>query len=111
MALTDILNLTLNQYDDTDPKWRLFISDHKQYLIGQSNTATISNSYMQGYQYSLRRYLRSIHYNIHFAWIVSLINDIPTDVQFTTNVIMLLIPPQNVLEALYTNYITTNPTT
>ena len=108
MSLVDILNNSINHYDDTDPKWRIFISDHKQYLIGQSTTYNISTQYIQTHIYSLKRYLRSINYNIHCAWIIALINNIPTDFQFTSDVKTLYIPSIAVIESLYTNYITTN---
>ena len=106
MALIDMLTNSLDNYDDTDPAWVQFISDHKQYLISQSTTAIISTSYMQGYQYSLKRYLRSIHYNTHCAWIVALVNNLPTDIMFTNGVNSLTLPPFSLIQSLYTTYLT-----
>lgn len=105
MALIDLLAYSVNQYDDADPEWRAFISDHKQYLIANSTLATISPGYMQRYVFSLKRYLRSNNYNTHFAWIVALINDRPTDTDFSSDVTMLLLPSAAVIEMLYTNYL------
>lgn len=107
MALIDTLSNSLNNYDDTDPNWRQFVDDHKTYLINLSNVATISTSYMQGYRYALRRYLNTIRYNTHCTWIVRLVNNLPSDVQFTDSVNSLLIPPMSVIEDLYTTYLTT----
>ena len=104
MALLDILSSSINIYDDTDPVWRQFIADHKQYLIDRSNTVFISPSYIQGYVYSLPRYLKSIAYNIHCTWIIRLINNIPTDIDFNTSVSSLMIPPFTVIQGLYTTY-------
>ena len=106
MALIDLLTNSLDNYDDLDPDWKNFILDHKQYLIDKSTMAIISTSYMQGYRYSLRRYLRSISYNIHCAWIVGLVNNLPTDVMFTDTVNSLRLPPFSVIESLYTTYLT-----
>jgi hypothetical protein len=109
MALIDTLNASINQYDDTDVVWRQFISDHKQYLIGQSQTYSISSSYLQSYIFSMKRYLRSIGYNTHLAWIVSLINNIPSDVQFVAGTTLLYVPSLTLIQSLYTNYVTANP--
>lgn len=106
MALTDILTSYISPYDATDATWKLFIIDHKDYLINLSNTATISGAYMQKYEYSLRKYLQSINYNVNCFWIVALINNIPTDMNFTSTINFLLIPPMPVIEELYTTYIT-----
>jgi hypothetical protein len=72
---------------------------------------TITPSYMQSYKYSIKRYLRSVQFNNNCAWIVQLLNDIPSDIQFTGQNLLLYIPPMNVIEALYTNYVTANATT
>lgn len=105
MALVDILNETLTNFGDTDPAWRQFISDHKQYLINRSSVMLISPAYMQQYLYSLGRYLRSINYDPACAWIIRLINDIPTDIVFDASVGSLRIPPFTIIAALYTTYI------
>lgn len=104
MALIDTLNASLNFYDDLDNGWRQFILDHLIYLQTQSDTATISNSYMQSCSFSLKRYLRSINYSTNWAWIVGLVNNIPTDVQFTFGVNSLYLPTNTVLQRLYTDY-------
>jgi len=111
MSLITILSQSFNQYSDLDPKWRQFIDDHKTYLIEQSPLMSITPSYMQRYKYSIKQYLQSVQFNHNCAWIVQLINNIPSDIQFTGQNILLYIPPMNVIEALYTNYVTANPTT
>ena len=104
MSLIDVLNKTINYYDDIDPKWRQVILDHKSYLIANSRTAIISSSYMQRYVHSLKRYLRSMNYSTNCAWIVGIINNIPSDVQFTSETLTLYIPNMSVIEELYTTY-------
>jgi len=104
MALIDILASSINQFDDVDSAWQQFIADHKQYLINNARTVLISPSAMQAYTYSLVRYLRAINYNTHCAWIVRLINNLPTDIQLDTTVNSLLIPSFSDIESLYTTY-------
>ena len=104
MALTDLLTNSLNYYDDVDGAWRLFIIDHKQYLINRSTTYIISQSYFQGYIYDMKRYLRSINYPTNCSWIVGLINNIHNDIMFTPEINILLIPSPTILEMLYVTY-------
>lgn len=105
-SLLTLINNSLNNYDDTDPLWRQFVSDHKVYLIANSTYRNITNSFIQGVNYNLKAYCRSIGYSTNCAWIVALINNIPTDVMFTKGVTFLYVPPFSVIEALYTSYIT-----
>jgi len=103
--LVSLLNNSLNNYDDTSPTWRAFIDDHKAYLIANSKTYTISMSYMQAYIYDIKRYLRSINYPTNVAWIIQLINNLVNDIPFIDTIGTLLIPPFELIQNLYTNYI------
>jgi hypothetical protein len=107
MSLIDMLNNSLNQYNDTSDAWSQFIKDHKTYLRNNATTYTISSSYMQGYLYDLKRYLRAINYDQHCAWIVAWINDLINDVAFDASVTILLIPSVQTIQELYTTYLTT----
>jgi hypothetical protein len=107
-SLITMLNNSLTNYDDTDKDWYQFVDDHKQFLLNNSILRNITPSYLQGVQYNLRAYLRSIHYNVSCTWIVQLINNLPNDVGFlSSNVSFLYVPNFPVIEALYTTYITT----
>lgn len=109
-TLITMLTNSLNNYNDTDPKWRQFIDDHKAYLIANSQIQTISSSFMQGYTYALERYLRSISYKTSCTWIILLINNLVNNLAFTNNIGSLLIPPFQLIEDLYTTYLTAQQT-
>ena len=55
-GLIALLNASLNNYDDVDKNWVLFITDHKEYLKENSNLRTISPSYMQGVRFNIKAY-------------------------------------------------------
>jgi hypothetical protein len=104
--LVNLLNKTITNYSDVDPAWRQFVDDHKAFLIANSTTMQISESYMQQFVQDLPRYLRSINYNTQVTWIIWLINDLVTDIAFVQNIGTLLIPPFQIIENLYTSFIT-----
>lgn len=101
--LINLLAATINAYDDTDPAWRQFISDHKTYLLSQSQLQMITPSFFQSVVYDLNRFLIGINYNTHCTWIVRLINAIPSDVVFVA-ITALQIPQMRVIQDLYTRY-------
>ena len=107
MALIDLLNATITNYSDTDPDWRQFVLDHKLYLLSNSTPRNVSSGYLQAVRYSMSAYLRSINYNLSCTWIVQFINNIPTDVMFTTQAQIIYVPNFAIIEQLYTSYITT----
>lgn len=108
MSLITILNNATSVYDDTDPAWRQFILDHKTYLLQQSTLRIITSAYIQRYSYNLQAYLQSVNYPTSAAWIIGILNAIPSNIEFDRSVSQLYIPPFSLIETLYTTYLTTN---
>lgn len=107
MSLITILNNTASVYDDTDAAWRQFILDHKTYILQQSQLRVITSAYIQRYSYNIQAYLQSINFPTSCAWIIEILNAIPSNIEFDSSVSQLYIPTFSLIETLYTTYITT----
>ncbi len=111
MALTDYLTQKASDpLLDTDPAWRLFIIDHKAYIISSAIQQQISPEVMTQCNYNLIRYMRAQNLQTNLAWIVLILNDLNSDIDFYADMLSLTIyiPNEPVIQTLYQTYQTTS---
>lgn len=105
MTMTDIIDekLEADKYYDNNEKWVQLIKDHIEYIRETSTERTISADFFRPYKYNLNYYLRAIAFNPSMEWIVRLINDMPSDMDFI-HINTILVPSKNVIKELYKVY-------
>lgn len=99
MTILDLLAAKRTENDDDDPKWVLFVKDHRDELVANATRRQFSSDLMNTVRYDLRRYLRRIQYPEALDWVVLYINDIQTEADFN-DLNELLLPSQNQISNL-----------
>lgn len=77
-----LLTLDQNNFLDTDPRWRIFVIDHKELIKANSSYEYIDNEVFVIHRLDTQRLLKQ-HYNIdpNLYWVFYLINDIKSEIQ------------------------------
>lgn len=105
MALKDILNAvsTSDVFSPNDANWVQFVSDHKEIIKLNSDTRLMSPEIAAMCSYSVQGYLRYIGIARDIGWIVLYINDMGSNIDFTSSRV-LLVPPTAYVTTLYQQY-------
>lgn len=102
--LTLIKDNVILDLSPTDPAWVQFVSDHLDYIASQSERFTIEAALINRYKYNLRLFLKENRQrNYDIAWIVLLVNQIPSDLYFS-EVCTIYIPTDQFMKSLYQKY-------
>lgn len=88
-----------------DADWYQFITDHMLYIKTNATKIIIEPTDMEQYKYSLENFLREKQYDVAHAWIVRLINNIPSNQEFV-GYESLLIPKADIITVLKDQYAT-----
>jgi hypothetical protein len=103
LLANELKNSTMS--DDQGP-WRQFILDHLDYIARRTAVYEITSLLMNQYRYDLARFLRE-HMSLRsdLAWIVILLNNMSTDLEFDTPG-EFIIPTDELIDQLYHSYTT-----
>lgn len=89
--------------DDQGP-WRQYILDHLDNIRKTSETFVLDGPLMNLYRFDLRRFLYDkMNRHEDLTWIVLLINDIPSELEFV-NIDNLIVPTDSLITKLYHSY-------
>lgn len=111
MALVDDLKTKASDpYVLGDIDWYQFVLDHKDYIRQRSTQVMPSGEIIGQTRYDVTRWLRKENFEPKFWWIVMVINDINSDLDYRKNNILIpiFIPTVTVIKNLYTSYISTS---
>ena len=86
-----------------DPKWIIFVKDHRDNLIDNSTTINIEPETMFEYQYRPEDYLASINYPIMYTWIILWLNQIESNMEFK-RIPHLILPNASYIQKLSEQY-------
>lgn len=107
-SLSDTLATQLaNPILDTTDAWRTLILDHKTYLINTGEYINISKEILAQCNYNLDRFLRQESRDPSIKWIVLVLNDLLSDVDFNMDMLSdgIWLPDIDAVNELYTNYL------
>lgn len=102
MSYTTMLEKTFHKFDNIDSGWVTFITDHVD-LLKDSAEIFFFEAKHHTYIYRLESFLRSQGRPASTAWIVRLINNIPTNQQFDLSGHILL-PSTELITKLRRDY-------
>jgi hypothetical protein len=101
-------NANRTQMGDDQGRWRQFILDHLDFIARRSQTKEIPAEMMNLYRYDLDRFLKQeCSRNEDIAWIVLLINDLPSDFEFV-GVRFLIVPTDDLISSLFHSFSSLN---
>ncbi len=112
MSVIDILQQKITErryWNDSTEAWLFFLSDYKTQILERSRPLVITGEILDKCQYDVAAAIREIGqgYDPRCAAIVRMINDIPTDADFT-EMVTLMIPDESYISTLYDVFIATN---
>lgn len=95
-----------NPLMDTDDAWRQFVLDHRFKLIAGATPVLPTNELLSQNNYDIQRYLREINIDPTYFWIIFVMNDIDSDMNFHMDRVnsVIYIPTQADVTELYTTY-------
>jgi hypothetical protein len=100
MSLSDLLEKAIDPHGDDQGPWRQFVLDHLDWIAVRSKSYLPSDVLMYQYRYDLVRYLKEARSRkTDIAWIVLLLNDIPSDFDFEEPQ-SLIIPSDELIQSL-----------
>lgn len=103
MPIHELIESQLGTYENADPAWEQFIRDHFTYLWEGAKIHKPTAAYMRPHEYNLKFYLKSISFDISAEWIVRLLNDITTDIDFI-NITEIRVPDMGIVKELYQTF-------
>ena len=93
-----------NKYGPEDPEWVHFVRDHVDYIRSQSELKRYSTLDLRPYKYRPVELYTSSGGKPSATWIVLLINDIKSQMDFVETIGQLYIPPHKVIAQLRQQY-------
>ena len=109
MSLTERLNELASDLSKSDEGWVQFVNDHFSYIRDNSPPVTISLGSMFRYRYRPEDFMRAFGYDPNITWVMMLINELKTRLEFV-DLEEVLIPPIELITELrsqYDTYLTT----
>lgn len=106
-TLIEELDYKLDKLSNLDPAWVIFITDHTNNIISESETTVITEADRDRFKFKIDHLLRDrdVHQSIH--WIVKLINGLNMYETLATKEFLYL-PDRSMITDLYRVYRTTN---
>ena len=89
----------LNDFTNQEPEWMQYVTDHYQYLRDTASVHQIQPTDMNTYKYRLGDYLIDKGFDKHTEWIIMLINQINSPMEFI-NREQMLIPSNKILSEM-----------
>lgn len=102
-TLAERLENNIHRFSSTDPEWVKFVKDHRFNLLNQSVRHRVDPNKMHFGQYRIDKILRDLGSSASIGWIVMWLNQLSGNRELT-GLKTLLVPPQNVIEQLYSDY-------
>lgn len=105
MSLVDWIKKNYASYNlsDTDSEWRLFIKDHRQLIIKNSNMCFLDADDNELFRFRPKEFLEHNKIDPDILWIVLWINQIYNEIEFN-NIKELFIPKIEYINSLYEQY-------
>lgn len=101
--LVTMLNSRIDKLSNLDQKWVIFITDHKKYIINDSNIVFVNDADRDRYRNKFDHYLSDKGCDKSIRWIGVMINDTASYEDFTSKPV-IYIPNKPYIVNLYRMY-------
>ena len=92
------------KYNSSDIDWVKYVQDHYQIIFDSSEVVAINPFEHYWRHYRLEDYLHEQGYDPNIAWIVKMINQMPSNVDFK-DLSDIRIPSSSTIDALYKQFL------
>ena len=102
-TLINLIDERLDNLNNTDTNWVIFVNDHINYIKENSSPVIITDADRDRYRYKFKHFLRENKCNRSIFWIATLINELTMYEDFVLKE-YILIPNISYIKNLYRQY-------